>query len=126
MIFLKIMEILQKYSKNFIAKDQYLGSKAKMQKPAYHLYGSKEVSVYGRKAQPTYIAGVIQQKNYVSFYFSPVYSHPNLFQEISLDLKKLLKGKSCFNIKKISPGLLEEIEKILMIGINIYKKIGWI
>ena len=125
-IFLEIKKILEKNSSNFLLKNQYIGSLAKQQKPAFHMYGNKEVSLFGKKTQPTYIAGVIQQKNYVSFYFSPIYSHPDLFTKISSDLKKFLKGKSCFNINKTTPQLLKEIEDILKIGINKYKQIEWI
>ncbi|MFX1329538.1 MAG: hypothetical protein ACFE91_15535 [Promethearchaeota archaeon] len=125
-IFIELKNILEKNSGTFLIKDQYIGSQAKQQKPGYHLYGNKEVSLYGKKPQPTYIAGVIQQKNYVSFYFSPIYSHPDLFTDISLDLKKFLKGKSCFNINKTTPQLLREIEDILKKGIDKYKKIKWV
>lgn len=125
-IFLEIKGILEKNSETFVVKDQYIGSQAKQEKPAYHLYGSKDVSLFGKKPQPTYIAGVIQQKNYVSFYFSPIYSHPDLFSNISPDLRKVLKGKSCFNINKTNPQLLKEIESILKEGINKYKEIDWI
>lgn len=125
-IFLEIKKILEGQSSNFLIKDQYIGSQAKQKKPAYHLYGSKEVSLFGKKPQPTYIAGVIQQKNYVSFYFSPVYSHPDSFKSISNDLKKFLKGKSCFNINKTTPQIIEEIEDILKQGIKLYKEIEWI
>ncbi|MFX0021502.1 MAG: hypothetical protein ACFE9S_04200 [Candidatus Hermodarchaeota archaeon] len=125
-IFLEIKKILEKNSEPFLAKDQYIGSQAKQQKPGYHLYGSKDVSLFGKKPQPTYIAGVIQQKNYVSFYFSPIYSHPDLFSDISPDLREVLKGKSCFNINKTSPQLLKEIDSILEKGINKYKEIEWI
>ncbi|MFW9819636.1 MAG: hypothetical protein ACFFE5_08510 [Candidatus Thorarchaeota archaeon] len=123
---MEIKKILEKNSETFLVKDQYIGSKAKQQKPAYHLYGNKDVSLFGKKPQPTYIAGVIQQKNYVSFYFSPIYSHPDLFSNINPDLRKVLKGKSCFNINKTSPQLLKEIEDILEKGINKYKEIEWI
>jgi len=125
-IFLEIKKILEKHSSNFLIKEQYIGSQAKQQKPGFYLYGSKEVSLFGKKPQPTYIAGVIQQKNYVSFYFSPIYSHPDFFKNINPDLKKFLKGKSCFNIKKINPQLLEEIEDLLKKGIIKYKEIDWI
>ena len=125
-IFLELKTILEKNSSTFLVKNQYIGSQAKQQKPAYHLYGSKEVSLFGKKPQPTYIAGVIQQKNYVSFYFSPIYSHPDLFENINPELKKFLKGKSCFNINKTTPQLLKEIEDILKEGINKYKEIEWI
>ena len=125
-IFLEIKKIIKGQSSNFLIKDQYIGSQAKQKKPAYHLYGSKEVSLFGKKPQPTYIAGVIQQKNYISFYFSPIYSHPDSFTSISSDLKKFLKGKSCFNINKTTPQLLKEIEDILKKGIELYKEIEWI
>jgi hypothetical protein len=125
-IFSELKKILEKNSGNFLIKDHYIGSQAKQQKPAYHLYGNKDVSLFGKKPQPTYIAGVIKQKNYVSFYFSPIYSHPELFSNISSDLKKFLKGKSCFNINKTTSQLLKEIEDILKLGINKYQKLEWI
>ncbi|NVM34422.1 MAG: hypothetical protein HWN81_02425 [Candidatus Lokiarchaeota archaeon] len=124
-IFLKLKKILESQSNNLLVKKQYIGSQAKQQKPAYHLYGNKEVSLFGKKPQPTYIAGVIQQKNYVSFYFSPIYSHPDFFKNISPELKRFLKGKSCFNINKTTPELLKEVEDILKVGINKYKEIEW-
>ncbi|MFX1419149.1 MAG: DUF1801 domain-containing protein [Promethearchaeota archaeon] len=125
-IFLELKKILENQSNNFLTKDQYIGSKAKQRKPAFHLYGNKEVSLFGKKPQATYIAGVIQQKNYVSFYFSPIYSHPDIFKNVSPELKKFLKGKSCFNINKTTPQIYKEIEDILKTGIDKYKEIGWI
>ncbi|MFX1386519.1 MAG: hypothetical protein ACFE9M_04820 [Promethearchaeota archaeon] len=125
-IFKELKKILEKHSSNFLIKNQYIGSQSKQNKPAFHLYGSKDVSLFGKKPQPTYIAGVIQQKNYVSFYFSPIYSHRDFFKNLSIDLKKFLKGKSCFNINKITPQLLEEIEDVLKLGIKKYKEIDWI
>lgn len=125
-IFLELKEILKNNSSEFVERDKYIGSKAKQQKPAYHLYGKKEVSLFGKEPQPTYVAGVIKQKNYVSFYLSPIYSHPELYEEINPDLKKVLKGKSCFNIKKTNPSLLNEIEKALEIGIEKYRELDWI
>lgn len=125
-IFSELKRVLEKNSESFLIKDHYIGSQAKEQKLACHLYGNKEVSLFRKKPQPTYIAGINQQKNYVSFYFSPIYSHPELFSNISLELKKFLKGKSCFNINKTTPYILKEIEDILKIGIKKYKEIDWI
>jgi len=124
-IFEKIKLILEKNSEGLFTTAQYIGSQAK-QKPGFHLYGNKEVSLLGKKPQQTYIAGVIQQKNYVSFYFSPIYSHPEEFVEINPNLRKTLKGKSCFNINKITPQFQEDLEDILRKGIEMYKKIKWI
>jgi len=125
-LFEDIKQILSKYSNDFKTVDEYLRSKAKNKKPGFHLYGKKDVSLFGKTPQPTYLAGVIQQKNYVSFYFSPIYSHPELTKEIPPELKKSLKGKSCFNIKKSSLELLSEIENTLLLGIKKYKEIKWV
>jgi len=125
-IFLNIKKILETHSGDFLIKDHYIGSQAKQQKPGYHLYGNKVISLFEKKPQNTYIAGVIQQKNYISFYLSAIYSHPDLFKDISPDLKKFLKGKSCFNISKATPQLLEEVERVLKKGIEKYKEIEWI
>lgn len=125
-IYQEIKEILQKNSQEFMETEEYLDSKAKIKKPGYHLYGTEEKSYYGRKPQQMYIAGVIQQKNYVSFYFTPIYSHAEEFKDISPELRKFLKGKSCFNINKTTPPLLEEIEHVLKKGIDKYKEIDWL
>jgi hypothetical protein len=125
-IFLHIKEILANHSEDLVVADAYIGSQAKTKKPAYHLYGSKEVSLFGKKPQKTYVAGVIQQKNYVSFYLSAIYSHPELLQLVSPELRQYLKGKSCFNLPKTTPQLYDQIEEVLKIGIEKYKEIGWI
>lgn len=62
----------------------------------------------------------------MSFYLSPIYSHQELYTNISNDLKKVLKGKSCFNISNANYQLLDEIEEVLKRGINKYEEIGWI
>lgn len=125
-IFSKIKEILKTHSNDFYITDRYINSKAKSEKPAYHLYGKKEVNLFGKVPQKTYIAGVIQQKNYVSFYFSPIYSHPDEFEDITPELKKFLKGKSCFNINEVDSNLLDEIDSLLVKGIKKYQEIKWI
>ncbi|MFX1274732.1 MAG: hypothetical protein ACFFBP_22800 [Promethearchaeota archaeon] len=125
-IFSEIKEILEKHSETFLITDKYLGSQARTKKPEYHLYGNKQVSLFGKKPQNTYLAGVIQQKSYVSFYFSPIYSHPNSFKNIRPELKKFLKGKSCFNINNTDSNLLKEIEDLLIKGIKKYKELEWV
>jgi hypothetical protein len=125
-IYEKIKRILETHSEGFLNKDHYIGSKAKDDKPAYHLYGNKDVSLFGKDPQKIYIAGVIQQKNYVSFYFNPIYSHPEFFSDINPELKRFLKGKSCFNLNKTTPTLLSEIEDLVVDGIKKYRDLGWI
>ncbi|TXT60291.1 MAG: hypothetical protein BAJALOKI2v1_120073 [Promethearchaeota archaeon] len=125
-IYKDIKDVLKAHSESLLVKDHYIGSKAKDAKPAYHLYGTEDVSILGKDPQKTYIAGVIQQKNYVSFYFNPIYSHPESFSDINPELKRFLKGKSCFNLTKITPTLLREIEDLVVDGIKKYRQLGWI
>ena len=125
-IFIKMKEILENNSGNFLKTSETLGTQAKQKKPGFHLYGNKEISLFGKKPKKTYIAGTIQQKNYVSFYLTAIYSHSDLFKNISPDLKKYLKGKSCFNFNKLTQDILQEIEDVLKLGINKYKELEWI
>ena len=125
-IFNQLKEILVKYNLSLISMDETINSQAKEKKNAYHLYGSLEVSLFGKKPQLTYIAGIIQHKNFISFYFMPIYSHPDDFNWLSPTLKKFLKGKSCFNFPLMTNELLSELELALVKGIAKYRDLQWI
>jgi len=73
-----------------------------------------------------FFAGIIIQKSYVGFYFMPVYAEPEVKQLFQPELISLLKGKSCFHIKKLEPILLSQIEDVLAAGFELYKKRGWV
>lgn len=59
--------------------------------------------------KPLFFGSAQTKKNYVSFYLMPVYMYPDLLEDISPELKKHMQGKSCFNFKKVEPGLFEEL-----------------
>lgn len=126
-IFKELKALLQKFASGKLeAHKKYIGLAAEQEKPGYHLYGKREISLFGKDPQKTYFAGIIMQKNYVSFYFMPVYSHPGNFNSIRPELKKYLKGKSCFNITDLTEESIEEIETLLKKGIQLYTKEDWI
>lgn len=93
---------------------------------SYHLFGKKEVIVGTKKVESMYFASVKIQKNFVSFYFFPMYTHKKIFTKLPKKLSKCLKGKSCFHIKENDPILFNEIRLILSKGREIYEKSGWI
>ncbi len=64
------------------------------------------------------------RKNYVSFYLMPVYVFPALLDGISPELKKRMQGKSCFNFKKMDEPLLEELNRLIDAGAELYKEQG--
>ena len=70
----------------------------------YDLWSIKDLVIEGRKRKEVYFAGLIIQKGYVGFYFMPVYADTDLKAVFAPELLKLLKGKSCFHIKKLDPG----------------------
>ncbi|HEX6916005.1 MAG TPA: hypothetical protein VF145_12240 [Chitinophagaceae bacterium] len=86
----------------------------------------KPVEIAGKKLDELFFAGVLVQKGYVGFYFFPIYVHPDLKSELSPDLLKKLKGKTCFHIKKIDPETKTHINDALKKGYSLYKNKGWI
>jgi hypothetical protein len=63
------------------------------------------------------------KKNYVSFHVMPVYVFPDLLEDIG-DLKKRMQGKSCFNFRKLDPGQVEALEKLVRQGYERYQTGG--
>jgi len=59
-----------------------------------------------------FFGSAVVKKNYVSFYLMPVYMYPDLLNDISPELKKRMQGKSCFNFKKVEPGLFSELAEL--------------
>ena len=92
----------------------------------YNLYGTKKVTVGKKEVDGMYFASAIIQKNFVGFYFFPIYTHLRHFSDIPQDLKKCLKGKSCFHIKKSEDNLFASIRNISKKGMGIYRKDEWI
>jgi len=126
-IFAQLKKVLQKYAKGaVVGQEELLNSKAKDKKPMYILYGKKEVAILNRQPQQTYIFGVIQQKNFVGFYSMPVYAFPKELTPESKDLKKALKGKSCFNITHLDNDMIKEIDAHVKKGIQLFKDKGWV
>ena len=93
---------------------------------AYELTIDKPVSLAGRKYDNLFFASCMLQKGHVGFYFFPVYTHPAAFPAIPDELKKTLKGKSCFNLKKWNDAIAAQVEDILQQGLELYKKEGLI
>jgi hypothetical protein len=90
----------------------------------YELYSVKDVELQGRKFKELFFGCVIIQGSYVGFYFMPVYTHTAMLDEVPEELRKCLKGKSCFHIKKYDEGLFELIAGMTARGFDWYRKEG--
>ena len=81
---------------------------------------------YGGKPIPVSLAAVILQKGYVGLYLMCIYMNAEAQKKMPPNLMKLLKGKSCFHIKKLDDGLRSDIEQALQLGTQAYKARGWL
>ena len=92
----------------------------------YDLWSIKPEVIDGRQRREVFFAGIIIQKSYVGFYFMPVYAEPDLKTVFQPGLLKLLKGKSCFHIRRLDDALLAQVNDALRIGFELYRKNGWV
>lgn len=92
----------------------------------YDVWSFKDLVIADRKRKEVFFAGLIIQKAYVGFYFMPVYTDPETKSFFQPELLRLLKGKSCFHIKKLTPGLLTQIDETLERGFKLYQERGWV
>jgi len=88
----------------------------------YQLYILNDFEFAGRKFKECYFGGTVIKKTMVAFYFFPIYTHPKSF-ELPAAIKKNLKGKSCFNFKKLDDEQEKAIAQLLKEGADFYKKI---
>lgn len=116
----KLMKIFKKLKKILEPYEASLRLKFDL-KEKYELWTDKEVKIAGENKKEIFFAGVTIQKNYVSFYFMPIYVEPELKQKLDPELLKLLKGKSCFHIKSIDQELENKINDALQKGYKLYQ-----
>ncbi len=118
-IFQTIRASLQPYTAN--------GFTAKVNSETnYELWSEKNVDIEGREKDAVFFASVRILKGHVGFYFMPVYVEEEIKAIFHPDLLKLLKGKSCFHIKKLDDVLMTQIDDALVAGFTLYKQKGWV
>ena len=93
----------------------------------YDLWSFRKVVIAGRKRKEVFFAALILHKTYVGFYFMPIYNEPDLLKTVFRpELLSLLKGKSCFHIKKLDPLVTVQIQAALKAGYERYMSNGWV
>jgi hypothetical protein len=95
----------------------------------YHLMVPQTVVIqgsYGNKPTEIAMASIVLQKDFVGFYFMPIYLNPELKKRVPPTLLKLLKGKTCFHVKSIDDQLLIDVQAALDLGRKSFKDRDWI
>lgn len=93
---------------------------------ACDLWSLKDIIVDGRRRKEVYFCGLVRYSTYVGFYFMPVYAEENLKAVFSPQLLALLKGKSCFHIRRLDESLTADIRRALQAGYQLYIERGWV
>ena len=123
-VYFEIEGILKRHAPPFLFKD--LGVR---NKKSAHITVPKPVVVpgsYGGKPVSVPLGAVILQKGYVGLYLMCVYMNKEAQTKLSPNLMGLLKGKSCFHVKKLDDGLRADIGAALVLGTKVYKERGWL
>ncbi len=95
-------------------------------KGGYHLWSVKDIIVEDRKKKEVYFAGVIPRKGYIGFYYMPIYTNPERSSMFKPELLALLKGKSCFHVRRLEREVKKQIKDALASGFKLYKQRGWV
>jgi hypothetical protein len=92
----------------------------------YELISGKPINYMGVKKDSMYFGALIIQSSYAGLYLMHVYTHPENLNKLGPELRKTLKGKSCFHIKKLDQNLLKQIKQAISDGVKCYKRAGFI
>jgi len=92
----------------------------------FEVTGTIEAMQGKKKVDGYYFSTVIPKPKDVRLYFFPVYTHKEQIGELSDDLKKCLKGKSCFHVKKLDEQLENNFKALVAKSIELYKNDGLI
>jgi len=88
----------------------------------FEVAGTKQAMQGKQKVDGYYFGSVVPKPKDIRLYYFPIYTHATEFEWISDELRKCLKGKSCFHIKKLDADLHFEIEKMIKKGVDLYLK----
>jgi len=92
----------------------------------YELWSPGPVAVDAGREKDVFFAGLIIQSSYVGFYFMPLAADEDRGSVFEPELLGLLKGKSCFHVKRLDDRLLAQISAALDRGRDIWAQRGWI
>lgn len=123
-VYEQVKKLLQRHAPPFKLRDLGVRNKKSVQ-----LVVPKPVAIsgaYGGKPLDLQMAAVILQKSYVGFYVTTIYMNERAKKRLSPQLVKLLKGKTCFHLKRLDDGLKGDIEAVLELGTKTYRERGWL
>ena len=90
----------------------------------FEVSGTIEAMQGKKKVDGFYFATVLPKPRDVRFYFFPVYTHKEQLGELPDNLRKALKGKSCFHIKHLDDSFEDDLTELVQKSIALYQADG--
>jgi hypothetical protein len=81
---------------------------------------------YGGRPIDLELAKLVPETRTVVFHLLPLYIRPALRRKIPKPLLKLLKGKTCFQLRAADQAMLENVRLALDAGTQLYRDRGWL
>lgn len=108
--------------------EAYIGLlRVQVDKPGnFEVNGTIEAPQGKKMVQGIYFSSLVPKEKDVRFYFYPAYTHPEEFENLSPELAKFKKGKSCFHVKHLDEALENEIKEMVSKAVAVYRKEGWL
>lgn len=115
-IFLSLKKILASHAPPLVVLNE--------QELRYELGTPKPYTCTGTDRANNYFGAVIIQKEFVGLYLMFVYDDPANLEKLDPELRKTLRGKSCFHIRRPDETLMKQIDKAVKEGLKFYKGKG--
>lgn len=125
-IFNKLEALFRKHKDGLELRERVFGSPASNDRPSVALYGKEPKSRNGAKPTKTHVASATLYHKGVTLHINPVGSDPNLLTGVDAELLASKSGESWFTLTSLSSEMLNDIERMLAKGIELYKSKGWI
>ena len=90
----------------------------------FEVAGTIEAMQGKKKVDGHYFASVIPKPKDIRLYLFPVYTHVDQIGELPPNVKKCLKGKSCFHVKYWDQELEDNFRNLISKSIELYQKDG--
>lgn len=90
----------------------------------FEVSGTIEAMQGKKKVDGIYFSTIMPKPKDVRFYFFPTYSHKDQIGELPENLKKALKGKSCFHVKYMDDDLEQNLRELVKKSVELYQADG--
>jgi hypothetical protein len=113
-VFERLKGILQPYAPRLVVVQD---------EPGHYYLDTAHVQSNGK---PMFFGAVRTGRQHVSFHLMPVYTAPALLEGMSVELKRRMQGKSCFNFRKLDEPLFGELTGLVERGFERFREDGFL